>query len=81
MPPVTFEMEAHKWIVKCECESHQIRVVGYTRDEAEADWRRLASPAKQPFRCPVCGGSGEFGRLFHTPCHACGGKGVLWGPE
>lgn len=41
-------------------------------------------PAKQPFRCPVCMGSGTVplgGDSYSTqeyPCHACGGKGIVW---
>ena len=47
-------------------------------------------PPGKPYLCPVCGGSGVlsdipmYGGCTSTvpltrTCHACGGKGVLWG--
>lgn len=48
----------------------------------------------QPFKCPVCNGTGMVespfmwsGNTFvdtggngcRTPCHACGGTGIIWG--
>ena len=48
----------------------------------------------QPFKCPVCNGTGMVESPFMwsgntfvdtggngclTPCHACGGTGIIWG--
>lgn len=30
--------------------------------------------SKKPHKCPVCGGIWEY-----TNCHACEGKGIIWG--
>jgi hypothetical protein len=51
-----------------------------------SDWPVQVSSGKTPHKCPVCQGSGRvYGYLTttagaqSTECHACGGKGVLWG--
>lgn len=35
-----------------------------------------------PYRCPVClgGGSEPPESVTQRPCHACSGKGIVWGP-
>lgn len=32
--------------------------------------------ADKPYKCPICGGDGKF---YSALCHACEGKGIVWG--
>lgn len=52
-------------------------------------WTWPASTNPQPYRCPVCNGSGKehdpCGGVLPggscsppNPCHACGGRGIVW---
>lgn len=50
--------------------------------------KNLPSPQKQPFRCPVCNGSGtvSYEGHYYTSttfggfiCHSCNGTGIVWG--
>lgn len=46
---------------------------------------KLRSPNSLPHKCPVCAGCGKDGNvLLSMPpkfidCHACEGKGIVWG--
>lgn len=62
---------------------------GGTYGGSVANWTVLyPTPDVQvstPHRCPVCNGTGERDRWqkrgvldYVTPCHACGGKGIVW---
>jgi len=41
----------------------------------------------KPHKCPLCNGTGGRpegfieGSSTFTPCHGCGGSGVVWEPE
>ena len=53
----------------------------------------FSTDRKQPFKCPVCDGQGLVSRPPNVadnvtawvgnttihPCHACDGKGIVWG--
>ena len=56
----------------------------------------VSAPLKQPFKCPVCNGTGLVSRppeiagdveswtssTTNTyPCKACAGTGIIWGPN
>lgn len=34
----------------------------------------------QPFRCPICGGSGQV-KGDQSQCHCCHGRGIVWSPD
>jgi len=45
---------------------------------------QLVGPIRRPHRCPICLGSGQAPTNLGctaawSPCHPCGGSGVLWG--
>lgn len=42
----------------------------------------LPTPVRQPWKCPVCNGTGKVGTtttVAEVPCHACNGSGIVWG--
>jgi len=56
----------------------------------------VSVPSKQPFKCPVCNGTGLVSRPQEIagdidswtsnstnpyPCKACAGTGIVWGPN
>ena len=62
----------------CPCFEPTIRYGGWPGFEA------IETP-KQPFRCPVCIGSGRVPLLVSSDvagveCRPCSGTGIVWGP-